>query len=92
MLSHISRVQLFVTLWTVAHQAPLSKGFSRHECWSGLLCPLLRDLPNLEIKPTSLKSPALAGGFFPTSATWETPVLLYPQSLCGLLWSGLTSF
>ena len=38
-LSCFNRVQLFVTLWTIAHQAPLSMGFSRQECWSGLLCP-----------------------------------------------------
>ena len=38
-LSHFFCVQLFVTLWTVACQAPLSMGFSRQECWSGL--PLL---------------------------------------------------
>ena len=38
MLSHFSRVQLFATLWTIACQAPLSKGFSRQE-WSGLPCP-----------------------------------------------------
>ena len=36
MLSHVSHVWLFVTLWTVAHQAPLSMGFSRQEYWSGL--------------------------------------------------------
>ena len=39
MLSHFSHVQLFVTLWTVASQAPLSMGFSRQEYWSGLPCP-----------------------------------------------------
>ena len=39
MLSHYSQVWLFVTLWTVAHQAPLSLGFSRQEYWSGLPCP-----------------------------------------------------
>ena len=39
MLSHFSHVQLFVTLWTVAHQAPLTMGFSRQEYWSGLPCP-----------------------------------------------------
>ena len=39
MLSHFSHVRLFVTLWTVAHQAPLSMGFSRQEYWSGLPCP-----------------------------------------------------
>ena len=36
MLRSFSRVQLFVTLWTVAHQAPLYMGFSRQEYWSGL--------------------------------------------------------
>ena len=36
MLSHCSHVQLFVTLWTIAHQAPLSMGFSKQEYWSGL--------------------------------------------------------
>ena len=38
-LSHFSCVQLFVTLWTVTHQALLSMGFSRQECWSGWSCP-----------------------------------------------------
>ena len=38
--------------WTVAHQAPLSMGFSRQEYWSGLPCPPLGDLPNPEIEPT----------------------------------------
>ena len=39
-LSHISFVQLFATPWTVAHQAPLSMGFSRQEYWSGLPCSI----------------------------------------------------
>ena len=39
-------VQLFATLWTVVHQAPLSMGFSRQEYWSGLLCPPPGDLPD----------------------------------------------
>ena len=68
-LSHFSHVQLYTTLWTVAHQAPLSMGFSRHECWSGLPCPLPGDLLDTVIEPTSLMSPALAGRFFTTSAT-----------------------
>ena len=59
MLSHFSHIWLFVTLWTVAHQAPLSMGFSRQEYWSGLLCPAPGDIPR--IKPVSLSSPALAG-------------------------------
>ena len=54
------------------HQATLSMGFSRQEYWSGLPCPSLGDLRNPGIEPTSLLSPALAGGFFTTSATWET--------------------
>ena len=44
--SYFSGVQLFTTLWTVAHQAPLSIGFSRQEYWSGLPCPSPGDLPN----------------------------------------------
>ena len=39
MLSQYSRVRFSVTPWTVAHQAPLSMGFSRQEHWSGLPCP-----------------------------------------------------
>ena len=46
--------------------------FSRQEYWNGLPCPPPGDLPDPEIKPTFLMSPALAGGFFTTSATWET--------------------
>ena len=59
------------TLWTVAGQAPLSMGFSRQEYWSGLPCPPPGDLPNPGIKPRSLRSPALAGRLFTTSATGE---------------------
>ena len=76
-LSHFSSVQLFVTLRTVAHQAPLSMGFSRQEYWSGLPCPPPGDLPDPGIEPVSLMSPALAGVFFTTSTTWEA--LLWPH-------------
>ena len=55
----------------IAGQAPLSIGFSRQEYWSGLPCPPPRDLPNPGIKLGSLMSPALAGGFFTSSTTWE---------------------
>ena len=51
---------------TVAHQAPLSVGFSRQESWSGLPFPPPADLPDPGIKPTSLASPALAGRFVTT--------------------------
>ena len=58
-----SRVRLFVTLWTVAHQAALSVGFPRQEHWSGLLFSALGDLLDPGIKPVS---PALAGRFLIT--------------------------
>ena len=71
MLSHFSRVRLFVTLWPIPCQAPLSMGFFKQEYWSGLPWPPPEDLPNPGIKPVSLTSPALAGGFFNASTTWE---------------------
>ena len=73
-LSHFSRVRLFVALWTVACQDPLSMGFSRQEYWSGLPCPPPEDLPDPGIEPISLTSPALSGGFFISSATWEAHI------------------
>ena len=73
MLSHFSHVRLLATLWTVAHQVPLSMGFSRPEHWSGLPHPLPGDRPNPGTEPASLKSPALVGRFFTISATWEAP-------------------
>ena len=68
-LSCFSHVQLFVTLWTVACQAPLSMGLSRQEYWSGLPCPPPGYLPDPGIVLASLISPALAGRFFITSTT-----------------------
>ena len=68
-----SRVQLFVTTWTVAHQAPLSMGFSRQEHWSGLPCPPPRDLPDPGLESVSPSSPAMAGRLFTTRATWQVP-------------------
>ena len=53
MLSGFSCIWLCVTLWTVAHQAPLSMGFSRQEYWSGLPCPPLGTLPVPGIKSVS---------------------------------------
>ena len=68
----------------------MSMGFSRQEYWSGLPRPLPGDLPDSEIKPQSLMSPALAGGFFTTSATWEALFLrqLGAQSFL-LMWKTL---
>ena len=65
-----SRVQLFATPWTVVHQASLSMRFSRQEYWRRLPCPPPGDLPDPDVEPRSLMSPALAGGLFTTSATW----------------------
>ena len=45
--------------------------FPRQEYWSGLLFPFPGDLPNPGIEPMSLRSPALIGGFFTISTTWE---------------------
>ena len=53
-LSHFSRSRLFVTPWTVAHQTPLSMGFSRQEYWSGLPCPPPGGLPNPGMEPASV--------------------------------------
>ena len=61
-----SCVQLFATPWTAACQAPLSMGFSRQECWSGLPFPPPGDLPDPGIEPMSPASPTLAGRFFTT--------------------------
>ena len=66
-----SRVRLFATLWTVACQAPLSMGSTRQEYWSGLPCPPPGHLSDPGIESVSLTSPALVGGSFTTSATWE---------------------
>ena len=74
MLSRFSCIQLFVTPWTVACQAPLSMAFSRQEYWRGLPFPSPEDLPDPGVEPASLTSPALAGMFFTTNATWEAPI------------------
>ena len=76
LLSHFSHVRLFATLWTAAHQAPLSMGFSRQESWSRLPCPAPGDLPDPGIKLASLKSPASAGSFFTTMPPGKPSVVL----------------
>ena len=62
-LSHFSHVQLFASLWTVAHQAPLSTGFSRQEYCSGSPCPPPGDLPDPGMEPGP---PALQAGSSPS--------------------------
>ena len=66
MLNCFSHVLLFATLWTVAHQAPLSMGFSRQEHWNGLPCPPPGDLPNPGIKPAPPVAPALQADSLPS--------------------------
>ena len=70
----LSRLWLFVTLWTVAHQAPLSMEFPRQESWSGLPFPFLGDLPDPGIEP---RGPTFAGGFFTSWANREALCALY---------------
>ena len=63
MLSCFSHFQLCATLWAIAHQAPLSMGFSRQEYCSRLLCPPPGDLPNPGIKPGLLRLLRWQAGF-----------------------------
>ena len=69
MLSPLSCVKPFVTIWTVAHQVPLPLGLSRQDYCGGFPCPPSGDHPNPRVEPVFLMSPALAGRFFTTPAT-----------------------
>ena len=77
----LSHFRVFATPWTVAHQAPLSMGFSRQEYWSRLAHPTPGDLPNPRIKLASPESPALAGGFFTTVQPGQVKVKLIQSCL-----------
>ena len=55
----VELLQLCLTPWTVAHQAPLPMGFSRQEYWSRLPCPPPGDLPKPGTEPACFTSPAL---------------------------------
>ena len=87
-LSCFSRVQLFATPWTVAHQAPLPMGFSRQEYWSGLRCPSpgesswLRDWTCLSCRSCT------AGRFF-TSEPPGKPLLIYYSGVQTALEAGI---
>ena len=72
----LSRVQLFVTPWTVAYQAPPSMGFSRQEYWSGLPFPSPGDLPDPGIEP---RSPTLQADALPSEPPGK-PVKGKPES------------
>ena len=86
MLSHFSWVWLFVTLWTVARQAPLSMGFSGQEHCCGLPYPPPEDLPDPGIEPPSLRSRALAGGFFTTITTPKLTYLVFCFPILSTCW------
>ena len=70
------------TQWTVACRAPLYMWFPRQEHWSGLPFPPPGDLPDPGIKPVSLVSPALAGGFFPAVPSGK------PSISCNTIYNG----
>ena len=95
----LSRVQLGVTLWTVAYHTSLSMGFSRQEYWNGLPRPPPGDLPNPEVEPKSPPvSHAFSGRFFTTETPgkpiypylfwifrgWDSRCQLWPQKLKNL--------
>ena len=73
----LSRFRISVVPWTLACQALLSIEFSRQEYWSGLSLHSPGDLQDPGIEPTFLTFPALAGGFFITSTTWEAHIYTY---------------
>ena len=84
MLSQFSHVPLFATIWTIAHQAPLSVGFSWQEYWSGLPFSSLGDLPDPGIEPGSpalqadtLSSEPPDGGILRGRLFLDFPVVMY---------------
>ena len=85
----LSRVRLFASPWTVAHQAPPSMEFFRQEYWSGLPFLSPRDLPEPEIEPGSpaLQADALPAeppGNPPKSSESESEVMSYSLRPHGL--------
>ena len=94
-----SRVQLFATPWTMAHQTPLSVGFPRQEFWSGLPNPTPWDLPDSRIKP---KSPALKVDSLPLAPSWKpqinkyiyflNPIKIWSEELWRMKWKPTAVF
>ena len=75
-----------MTPWIVAHQAPLSMEFSRQEHWSGLPCPLPRDLPDPGIEP---KSPTLQTDSLRSEPPWKPSVYHKYKLMPDIVGSGL---
>ena len=82
-LSHFSHFQLCNPM--DCSLSPLSMRFSRQEYWSGLPFPFPGDIPDPEMKPSSLMTPALVGRFLTTSAIWQTWTWYLPEVYCMLL-------
>ena len=83
LLSCFSHVWLFVTLWTIVRQAPLSMEFSRQEYWRGLPCPPPGELSDPGIEPESPAAPALQVDYLLLSHWWSPDQLILshlPQS------------
>ena len=87
MLSRISHVLLIATLWTVAHQASLSVGFSRQEYCSGLLVPSPEDLPDPRMEPLSHASPTFQVGSLPTEPPENIVYSYFLKNLLGSQWN-----
>ena len=87
----LSGVRLFVTPWTVAHQAPPSMGFSGQEYWSGLPFPSPGDLPDPGIEP---RSPALQADALTSEPPGKPPIfaIAKPLQVSGLPGSWGQSF
>ena len=74
-------VRFFVTLWVIAHQVPLSMGFSRQEQWSELPCPPQGDLTDLGIEPTSSANSCIVGRFFTAEPQGKPSYCMLSKSL-----------
>ena len=70
-LSRFSHVQLFATLWTIAHQTPPSAEILQARILGWVAMPSSGDLPDLGMEPAALTSPSWVGRLFTTSTTWE---------------------
>ena len=77
----LNHVWFFVTPCTIACQAALYMEFFRQEYWIRVLFLTPGDLPNAVTEPTSVVSPALAGGFFNHCVTWEASTMEYYSAI-----------
>ena len=83
----LSHVQLFVTLWTVVHQAPLSMEFSRQDYWSKLPFPSPGDLPDPGIE---LMSPKLQADSLPSESPKDIWYIVFMYNINIYLITGMT--